>query len=130
MAWSLLVDAFFRKKLLPTEKTLLFFLGKFARATFRLLARRSDRLLCRRRIAMPFSSVEKSNPRCTDLAPVDISVRLAVRKSMEGRPAGNETQLPVLECEREDAGPGVNPENRPGITISWDKSRWGSFAWR
>ena len=36
-----------------------------------------------RRIATPFSSVEKSNPRWNDRSPVDMSVRLAVLKSRD-----------------------------------------------
>ena len=37
---------------------------------------RSERLLCIRRIAIPFSSVEKSKPRFESWAPVDMSTRL------------------------------------------------------
>ena len=39
----------------------------------------ADKLLCNRRIAGPPSSTAKSNPRCVDRRPVDMSVRLAVR---------------------------------------------------
>ena len=63
-------------------------------ARLRLLSRRSERLLCIRRIATPFSSVAKSNPRCTDRIPVDISVLLAERRSIEG--LGSEVMLPIL----------------------------------
>lgn len=47
----------------------------------RLLCLRSDKLVCMRRIATPPSSVAKSNPRCTERIPVDMSVRLAQRGS-------------------------------------------------
>jgi hypothetical protein len=45
----------------------------------RLLCLHSDRLVCMRRTATPPSSVVKSNPRCTERIPVDMSVRLTQR---------------------------------------------------
>ena len=39
----------------------------------------ADKLLCNRRIAGPPSSTARSNPRCVDRRPVDMSVRLADR---------------------------------------------------
>jgi hypothetical protein len=97
-------DPFRRKNPRRTEKTwlnvslLLLVWGRGAR--FRLLCRRSDRLLCIRRIATPSSSVEKSKPRCMDLTPVDMSVLLAVRKSPEclGR---TDVRLSVRDVLRE-----------------------------
>jgi hypothetical protein len=53
--------------------------------SFWLLALRSDRFVCIRCMATPCSSVAKSNPRSTDTIPVDMSVRLAARTSIDGR---------------------------------------------
>lgn len=95
-----MLDTFFRKKVrgrLSTRPSVPL-RPRFAPeselvARLRLLWRRSERLLCIRRIATPFSSVAKSNPRCTDRTPVDISVLLAERRSMEG--LGSEVMLPI-----------------------------------
>jgi hypothetical protein len=57
----------------------------------------SDRLLCMRRIATPCSSVEKSKPRCISCSPVDISVRLPTRMSIEGR-RGSRDMSPKLSA--------------------------------
>lgn len=98
------VEPFRRRNPRRTENTwlkvslLLLDCGSGAR--FRLLCRRSDRLLCIRRIATPFSSVEKSNPLWTDLMPVDMSVLLAVRKSIDGLARADEI-LSVRDVLRE-----------------------------
>ena len=84
--------AFRRKKLRGAEKTwLIVSLRRWGcvsvwglSAKFRLLCRLSERFVCIRRIATPFSSVEKSKPRCIERCPVDMSVLLPERPSLIG----------------------------------------------
>ena len=87
---------FFRRKLRGTDNTWLIVPFRWTPdsgtlARFRLLSRRSERRLCMRCMATPFSSVEKSKPRWTERIPVDMSVLLAERRSIEGR--GTDTTL-------------------------------------
>lgn len=97
----------FRRKKLRGAKTWLTLPGRClsvsvsgTSAKFRLLCRLSERFVCIRRIATPFSSVEKSNPRCTERSPVDISVLLPVRLNCWG----SEATLSVRVCDIIDAG--------------------------
>jgi hypothetical protein len=105
-------EAFFRKKLRGTVKALailsplLRMVPEVARCFE--LSRRSDKLVCMRRMATPFSSVEKSKPRWTDRIPVDISVLLADLKSIQG--LGREAKLSpctvlcLRDCDATDEG--------------------------
>lgn len=72
---------------------------------FRLL-NRSDKFVWILLIATPSSSAAKSKPRSTETRPVDMSVLLADRRSMEGRglsPGGSSVaKLLVDERERRD----------------------------
>lgn len=70
----------------------------------RLLCLRSDRLVCMRRIATPPSSVAKSNPRCTERMPVDMSVRLAQRGSCVLRKSNDSVLEQAIDArdKRED----------------------------
>jgi hypothetical protein len=104
---SFAFDPFFRRKFRGTDKTWLIVPFRWAPdsgtlARFRLLSRRSERRLCMRCIATPFSSVEKSKPRWTERIPVDMSVLLAERWSIEGR--GTDAILSVCVSETIDVG--------------------------
>lgn len=100
------------------------------RGRLRLLALRSDMLLCIRRMATPFSSVAKSNPRSIDTSPVDISVLLAARTSIDGR---RRSSVATLSFKRDrdvrlDADKGGRLSAVRVVTrVSWARSRYGSF---
>jgi hypothetical protein len=84
------------------KRRLRFRVGELCRSEgrLRLLCLRSDRLVCIRRIATPPSSVAKSNPRCTERIPVDMSVRLAQRGSCVLRKSND--KLSTLEQAIDD----------------------------
>ena len=68
----------------------------------------ADKSLCNRRMAGPPSSTAKSNPRCVDRRPVDISVRLADRNDgAPGRPSSNVDLL--------DGAADPNADDRPDL---------------
>lgn len=93
----------------------------------RLFCLRSDKLLCIRRIATPFSSVEKLNPRCTERMPVDISVLLADSGSTDGLRGSIDVILSVREVVRDTTDGGRFSAFRPPPNCaSWAMSRVGS----
>jgi len=85
--------------------------GRFCSVTGepRLFCLRSDKLVCMRRIATPPSSIEKSNPRCTDRIPVDISVRLAQRGSCVLRISSDRM---LDDCDAREEGREMREEAR------------------
>ena len=82
-----------------------------SKGRLRLLCLRSDKFVCMRRIATPPSSVEKSNPRCTDRIPVDISVRLARRGSCALRISSDRSSM-LLACDAREEGRDVCESGR------------------
>jgi hypothetical protein len=83
--------------------------------------------VCMRLMATPPSSIAKSNPRCIDLIPVAMSVRLPDRGSKDGLESPPSAVLP-LEAFVPDRLSAAKLRLSP-IRTSWPISRWGCILW-